>query len=885
MKIARLSFNAGEISPVLWWRSDLAKYSSSCKKIENYINIPQGGVRRRFGTQNFFRIGDVNDNARAIVWEVDRNVYFQLVFIDGQILIFNNDGGLVEVVASTPYSGSDLDELYFKQVYDIMYLAHPDYPVQELRRTASTSWTLAEFDFRPAPMGEPNTTSITITPTLGVDPDYTLTASTALFSANDVGRDLRLVSDAPLSYSGTFGTGDQGLTGGLTHAVGKVTMRTEGGIWDGRLELQELKDGATEWIAIGSVTSENGNHNGEIIRDIEGFNSQIRVLMAERGNATSDNGCRWTLEVDETQYTYFKITSFTSDTVVNADRIGGDPLASNAVEDWSLGAFGGDNGYPTCLEIHEERMMLAGVLGTPATVYGSRINDWTNFQSGTLATSPIRFTLSSDVRNRTRWMSTETSLIMGTDYGEWTIGSRDGSTALSGENVSAKRHTQYGSNPRQEVTASDMTLYIESGGRRIRSMQYNFAEKDGYVSVDMNILAPHLTKDFGFTRMAYSRVPEQIIWCVREDGELCAFTHERDQQVTAWSRHPFSDGGKVVDVNSFLTNDGDVVTMLVNRNDGLYLEVIQKDNICLDWQREYSLEDDYVVSVEGDEAFKYYDSALGESARVKSSDGVSSYIRLINPPADLVVKYGGDQIDNSDLIDMGSDMLWLSYATDKSLITVFDFDVPLVEGVDYELYDSTKTQCVQILSDAVDLNVVDLYIGAVQLVENTDFWIMPNVRQYLVIDVLPTDVIDPKILGNNLVDEVYRNFVPSQNFGSTIDTVFVGIPMISELETTDIANSPSSGGGGNKVRTDEVDIFVVDSAGGEISVDGGDCFSPILSTPKNVVAGERIPPFTGKKEVQTQHGYSEDQTIIVRNSTPYNSIIASIGAHTEGYSK
>ena len=880
-----MSFNAGEVAPVLWWRSDLAKYSSSCKKIENYINIPQGGIRRRFGTENFFKVSENKDNARIIVWEVDRDIYFQLVFVDSQIQIFNSDGGLVEIVGSTPYSNTDLDELYFKQVYDVMYLTHPLYPVQELKRTASTTWVISEFKFKPAPMENEPISSTTITPTQVSGNDYTLVSSDPVFSSNDVGRDVRIVDESPLSYSGNFGTGDQGLTDALTHAVGKITLRTAGGIWDGRLDLQENQSGGSGWVTIGSITSEDGNHNGEIIRDIETFDTRIRVLMAERGTAGSDSGCKWTLEIDETQYTYFRIDNYTSDTEVDATRIGGNNLLANPVDDWSLGAFGGDNGYPTCIEIHEERMMLAGVLGTPATVYGSRINDWKNFQEGTLATSPIRFTLSSDVRNRTRWLSTEVSLIMGTDYGEWTIGSRDGSTALSGENVVAKRHTQYGSDPRQAVTASDMTLYIESGGRRIRSMVYNFAEKDGYVSNDMNILAPHLTENTTFTRMAYSRVPEQVIWCVREDGELCAFTHEREQQITAWSRHPFSDGGKVLDINSFLTSNGDVVSMLVNRQDGLYLEVIRKDNICLDWQRQYSMQSDYVVSIDGDESFNYYDNDLGESTSVKSSDGVSSYIRLINPPADLVVKYGGVVIDNDELIDMGSNMLWLSSATDKNLIEIFDFDTPLVLNTDYNLYDSTQTQCVQILSDSVNINAVDLFIGAGQLVENTDFWVMEDVDQMLVIDVLPSDVITPKIGGNDLAFEVYRNFVPSQNFGSTKDITYVGIPMISEVETTDIANSPQSGGAGNKVRTDEVDIFLVDSVGGEISVNDGEDFSPILHTPKNVVAGEPLVPYTGKKEVPTAHGYSDEQSIIIKNDTPYNSIIASIGAHTKGYSK
>ena len=59
MKIPRLSFNAGEVSPVLWYRSDIAKYRSSCQKIENFMNLPQGGVRRRYGTSQEFKFDGV----------------------------------------------------------------------------------------------------------------------------------------------------------------------------------------------------------------------------------------------------------------------------------------------------------------------------------------------------------------------------------------------------------------------------------------------------------------------------------------------------------------------------------------------------------------------------------------------------------------------------------------------------------------------------------------------------------------------------------------------------------------------------------------------------------------------------------------------------------
>src|SRR5215217_6949087 len=45
------SFNAGELSPYLDARSDLEKYASGCRLLENNVILPYGGVYRRPGTE------------------------------------------------------------------------------------------------------------------------------------------------------------------------------------------------------------------------------------------------------------------------------------------------------------------------------------------------------------------------------------------------------------------------------------------------------------------------------------------------------------------------------------------------------------------------------------------------------------------------------------------------------------------------------------------------------------------------------------------------------------------------------------------------------------------------------------------------------------------
>src|SRR3972149_5588444 len=47
------SFGAGEVSPTIYARPDVQKYASACQIIENYHNLPQGGVTRRPRTGNW----------------------------------------------------------------------------------------------------------------------------------------------------------------------------------------------------------------------------------------------------------------------------------------------------------------------------------------------------------------------------------------------------------------------------------------------------------------------------------------------------------------------------------------------------------------------------------------------------------------------------------------------------------------------------------------------------------------------------------------------------------------------------------------------------------------------------------------------------------------
>ena len=149
------SLNAGELSPYLYARSDLDKYSSGCLTMENFVPLPYGGATRRPAVEyKFASVGD--DKVRLVPFTFSVDDTFLLVIGDAQINIYQ-DGVFKELVKASegngtvPWADTELADLKYCQSADVMWFVHPDHPVQRLTRTSDTSWAIAEetFDFPP----------------------------------------------------------------------------------------------------------------------------------------------------------------------------------------------------------------------------------------------------------------------------------------------------------------------------------------------------------------------------------------------------------------------------------------------------------------------------------------------------------------------------------------------------------------------------------------------------------------------------------------------------------------------------------------------------------------------------------------------------------------
>jgi len=231
-----------------------------------------------------------------------------------------------------------------------------------------------------------------------------------------------------------------------------------------------------------------------------------------------------------------KITGYTSATQVAATtqvNFSG----TGAVTTWKLGAFSNTTGHPSCVSFFEQRLVFAGTLSEPQTLYFSKAGDYENMTTGTNADDAMVYTIASNQVNAIRYMKAVRTLVIGTTGGEFTVSADGTNASVTPTNVTIKKQSSFGAANVDAIPAGNAILFLQKAKRKIRELAYNF-DSDGYVAPDLTILNDTVTKT-GINEMSYQQEPDSIIWCVRDDGQLAGLTYQRSENVTAWHRHIF----------------------------------------------------------------------------------------------------------------------------------------------------------------------------------------------------------------------------------------------------------------------------------------------------------------------------------------------------------
>jgi hypothetical protein len=599
------NFRTGEISPKLEGRIDLQKYNEAVQTLNNMVVFPSGGATRRPGT---FFAGRSKDGGkvRLINFEFSDEQAYVLEF-GANYIRFYKDGGLLTetsqnitgvtqanpavvtiashtftngdrifisgvvgmtqlnnreftvantttntfelsginstsfdaytsggtaakiVEVTTTYSVTDIFEINHTQSADIFYISHKDHEPAKLTRTTATSFTLTDIDFIDGPWLDENDTATTLYASAATGSGITITASANLFASNDVGRYIRF------------------------------------------REILEIEHDA--WAASTSYANNSTvRHNGHVYKQVTGSTQTSGNTPPVHLTGTETYGSiNWQYLHDE--HGHVKIVGFTSATVVTADvhedQYGNSRLpdsavgSSNANIRWSLGAFGGSEGFPKAVGFYEQRLYFAGTTGQPQTIFGSVSADFENMTPGTLDDSAVNFTIASDRVNVIRHLLPARFLQVLTTSSEFTLSGGTGSTPVTPTNVNVLRETTFGCSQVRPVRAGNSTILIQKGQEKVKEITFDL-DTDGLLGIDLTILADHIPRG-GLTDMVWQQEPELILWFVHTDGRLVGLTYDRANAAIGWHDHAIGGTGIVESVTAIPSGAEDQVYVSVKR--------------------------------------------------------------------------------------------------------------------------------------------------------------------------------------------------------------------------------------------------------------------------------------------------------------------------------
>ena len=349
-----------------------------------------------------------------------------------------------------------------------------------------------------------------------------------------------------------------------------------------------------------------------------------RTLTASSTTGINDNTGFQTTDVGRLirfRDGYGKITARTSTTVVTIEIIE-DMGSSSSSTNWSLGAFSETTGHPSCVTFFEQRLVFAATLSQPQTIFFSKSGDYENMdenRGGTIADDDaIIYTIASNQVNAIRFMTATRTLIIGTAGGEFAVSGGGTDIAITPTNILIKKQSNNGAANVDALAVGNATLFLQRARRKLRELAYNF-DVDGYVAPDLTILAEHISEG-GFKQLSYQQEPNQIIWCVRNDGQLVGLTYQREQQVVAWHRHifggVFGSGNAVCEsVATIPTDDSEyqtyvIIKRTINGSTKRYVEFIHQ----------------YDFDETDDTSFNFLDSQLSYSGSAVTTLGGLSHL-------------------------------------------------------------------------------------------------------------------------------------------------------------------------------------------------------------------------------------------------------------------
>ncbi|OZA30201.1 MAG: hypothetical protein B7X92_16310, partial [Novosphingobium sp. 17-62-9] len=384
------------------------------------------------------------------------------------------------------------------------------------------------------PFTDVNTDEAVTVTASGVTGSVTITASAAIFSAGHVGSLFRIEAKDFSDIPAWEALAKDVAIGNLRRSDGKVYSAATAGVTG---SVPPTHDSGTEWD--GSNTKQH-NDDGPF-------------------------GVKWTYLHD--RFGIAQITAVAGDglscTATVLRRFPGS-TTSVATHRWAHSVWSAAAGYPQIVLHAFGRQVHFKDYDLCASVSGDFLNHQAFTSAGTVAADmAFRRRLAAD--NPPLWaLADRKAMQVGTASIELAIAPVNAQAAVSGDNIDSSPQSFYGSEPVWPVQVGSEAVFVERGGRQLRSAAYDFGS-DRYLATDLTAAAGHITAP-GLVQLAPQR-SGRMLHAVREDGQIITHPINRGE-IKGFGRLIPGGDAQVLSAVCVMGDDGktDDLWVLVSRD-------------------------------------------------------------------------------------------------------------------------------------------------------------------------------------------------------------------------------------------------------------------------------------------------------------------------------
>ncbi|BCV07262.1 MAG: hypothetical protein CM1200mV1_310 [uncultured marine virus] len=538
VRVPLTNFAFGEVSPSLYSRTDSPVYNQSAQRVKNFFIRSEGGVIKRSGLQNIYQYDTTINEAK-----VQQCRLLPFIFSDDERYIISLENAKVRVFQINPVSGAVsliqtitadvssaalkfdhdfLHEYTYAQAGDVMFIAHQTFIPQQIVRTGLTTFQVESFQFDQKsdnkkvyqPYYPFQGAGVTLDPSATSGSGVTLTTSAAYWDTT-----------SPSKHIGT-------------------TVRYNGqeieitGVTNSTVATGDILDSLKIKLSPDSLRTNNGSTTVEVTLANHGMSVNDSITFSDcdtvGGIAISNlNGARTVTGIISDDVFTFTAGGSSNDSALG----GGTPSVTThaPTTSWDEQSYSALRGFPAAVTFHENRLVFAGTLAQPDSIWFSKIASYYNFDvADAKDNESIHLTAAIGEIQQIRHIVSNRDLQIFAASAEMFVPAFQ-NQPITPTNAQVRRQTPFGSGFTRPQSIDGATIFVQKGGQIVR--EYLFSDSEAaYVANPISTISSHLIKTPVEMNTLYGALSrsESYVFVLNNDGTMAVFNSNRAEQRAGW---------------------------------------------------------------------------------------------------------------------------------------------------------------------------------------------------------------------------------------------------------------------------------------------------------------------------------------------------------------